>query len=94
MKTPFLPTIQSKAWQTKSLIFSLSDEKIRNFGVQPDEETGYAEERGGGGGGGGGGGKKYGGRVMVKVEKEWFLLKVLIPLPTEEELGEITNNGK
>ena len=30
---------------------------------------------------------------MVKVEKEWFLLKVLIPLPTEEELGEITNNG-
>ena len=38
--------------------------------------------------------KKYGGRVIVKAEQEWFLLKVLIPLPTEEELGEITNNGK
>ena len=36
---------------------------------------------------------KYGGRVIVKAEQEWFLLKVLIPLPTEEELGEITNNG-
>ena len=23
----------------------MSDEKIRNFGVQPDEETGYAEEQ-------------------------------------------------
>ena len=30
--------------------------------------------------------KKYGGRLTVKAEKEWFLLKVLIPLPETEVL--------
>lgn len=38
--------------------------------------------------------KKYGGRVTVKTEKEWFLLNVLIPLPTEKELCEIANDEK
>lgn len=30
--------------------------------------------------------KKYGGRMTVKAEKEWFLLKVLIPLPESNDL--------
>lgn len=30
--------------------------------------------------------KKYGGRLTVKAEKDWFLLKVLIPLPEKDVL--------